>query len=58
MLYAFSWRRLRRLLQILTAQIDNIIATMKNNTPPTTPPVTFFSFIVAGNKCDRNVKII
>lgn len=34
-----SWRRLLRLLHILTAHMERMMATMKNRMPPTTPAV-------------------
>lgn len=48
MMLPFSCFLLLRLLQILTAQTDRIIATIKNNIPPTTPAVMALCFTLAG----------
>lgn len=44
----FSCFRRFRLLHIFTAQIDRIIATIKNKIPPTTPAVMALCLTLAG----------
>ena len=44
----FSCFRRLRLLHILTAHIDKIMATIKNNIPPTTPAVIALCLTRAG----------
>lgn len=46
----FSCFRRFRLLQILTAHTERIMATMKNRMPPTTPAVMALCFTRAGTE--------
>lgn len=46
----FSWRLRFRLLHILTAHTERIMATMKKRKPPTTPALIALCFTRAGTE--------